>query len=137
MNNRTSKKVIHQCGSCSSLFQTATNATYSLSRMKRKVTCKADPRKGVVVRGKTRRWTTPGTLGSVNRGIKGSQRKCCTYCCCLHGLCLHPVSHRPRPLSPGAAPHYCWHSRNSGRHPERWHWLAPAKHIMQRVDMDS
>lgn len=30
-------------------------------------------------------------LFCVNRGIKESQRKCCTYCCCLHVLCRRPA----------------------------------------------
>lgn len=67
---------------------------------------------------------------AVNQDTKGSQRKCCIYCCCLRGLCLHPAWHKLRLPSPGGALHCCWRSHNSGPHPERWRWLAPAKHIM-------
>lgn len=58
----------------------------------------------------------------------GSRRRCCTCLCSLRGPSLRPAARTPHHPRPNAGSH-CWRrSRNSDRHPERWHWLLPVTH---------
>lgn len=71
--------------------------------------------------------TRSRALCTPNPDTGESPRMCCTCCCCPREPSRRPTSHRLHRRNPGAIPHCCWRSRNSGRHLGLWRWHAPAE----------